>query len=265
MLLEGTSAVVVGASAGLGYATAAGLANRGVRVVITARDADRGHRAADSIGAVFVQGDVTDSVAIIEALDRASEKAPLRSLIVTAGRGHSQRTIGRDGRYESAHELEPMRELLETNVVGTFNCVRLAATAMSCTDPGEDGQRGAIVLTSSAAAKAAQVGQVAYATSKAAVLGMVLPLARDLAPVGVRVNAIVPGGFDTDIFGPSGPSEELRELVSGATVFPRRMGDPAEFASVAIELLTNEYLNATSIDLDAGTRVLPMKKRSRST
>lgn len=260
MQLEGTSAVVVGASAGLGYATAASLSKRGASVVIIARNEEPGRQAAASIGAVFVKGDVTDSVAIIEALDRASEMAPLRSLVVTAGRGHAQRTIGRDGQYDSAHGLEPLREVLEINVVGTFNCVRLAATAMSRTEPDEHGQRGSIVLTSSAAAKAAQVGQVAYAASKAAVLGMVLPIARDLAPVGVRVNAIVPGGFDTDIFGPSGPPEALRELVSGATVFPKRMGEPDEFASVAIELLTNDYLNATSIDLDAGTRVLPKKK-----
>lgn len=262
MDLAGTSAVVVGASAGLGYATAASLSSRGVKVVLVARDPERGRRAAESLGGAFVTGDVTDSSVIIEALDRASEMAPLRSLVVTAGRGYAHRTIGRDGRYESAHELDPLREVLETNVVGTFNCVRLAASAMSRTDPDENGQRGAMVLTSSAAAKAAQVGQVAYAASKAAVLGMILPIARDLAPVGVRVNAIVPGGFDTEIFGPSGPSDELRSLVGGATVFPHRMGKPHEFASLAVELLSNDYLNATSVDLDAGTRVLPKKKSS---
>lgn len=259
MNLQGTSAVVVGGSSGLGFATAKMLSDRGVEVVVVARDRDRGARAADSIGGTFVSGDVTDSDAIIRAIDRASSLADLRSLVVSAGRGLAKRTIGRDGQYESAHDLESFRELMEVNVLGTFNCVRLAATAMSRSGPDVNGQRGAIVLTSSAAAKAAQVGQVAYATSKAAVLGMILPIARDLAPVGVRINAIVPGGFDTEIFGPSGPPDALRSLVSESTIFPKRMGVAHEFASLALELLTNDYLNATSVDLDAGTRVLPKR------
>lgn len=260
MKLEGTSALVIGGSSGLGFATAQQLSRLGVAVVIVARDPDRGERAAGSIGATFVRGDLIDTEAIIGAVERAFAIAPLRSLVVTAGRGYARRTIGRDGDYESAHDVESLRELLELNVVGTFNCVRLAATAMSRTSADAAGQRGAIVLTSSAAAKSAQVGQVAYAVSKAAVLGMVLPVARDLAPVGIRINAIVPGGFETEIYGPSGPPDALRRLVSESTVFPKRMGLPDEFASLALELLSNDYLNATSVDLDAGTRVLPKRR-----
>jgi len=262
MRLAGTSALVAGGTSGLGLATAAMLVEKGAHVVVLGRDRGRGEAAAARIGAAFEAGDVVDDAAVVSAIERASAHGPLRALVVCAGVGFARRTIGRDGEYASAHDLDPMRRLLETNVVGTFNCVRLGATAISRTSADEDGQRGAVVLTASAAAKAAQVGQVAYATSKAAVLGMVLPLARDLAPVGIRVNAISPGGFETGIFGPEGPPEELRAAVAGSTIFPRRMGAPNEFATMALELLTNGYLNATNVDLDAGTRILPKRQRS---
>jgi NAD(P)-dependent dehydrogenase (short-subunit alcohol dehydrogenase family) len=255
--LHGTSAVVVGGSSGLGLATARALVSRRVHVVLLARDRVRGAASAERIGATYCAGDARDTAAVVDALEAATSRAPVRSLVVCAGSGHAERTIGRDGRYESAHDLDAFREVVETNLVATFNCVRLGATAIARAPADPDGQRGCVVLTSSAAAHAGQVGQAAYAAAKAGLAGLLLPVARDLAPVGIRVNAVRPAGFDTAMYGPAGVSDALRGRLAEGTVFPPRMGRPDEFAGVVLELLTNDYLNATTIDLDAGTRTLP--------
>ncbi len=191
------------------------------------------------------------------AVVAAAALAPLRSLVVCAGYGDHQRTIGRDGRYESAYDLDRFRAVVETNLVGAFNCVRLAATVMSRNLADADGQRGAIVLTSSVSAYDGQIGQAAYAASKAALHGLVLPVARDLAPAGIRVNVLVPGAFDTPIYGPDGVGEALRKRLNEAIVFPKRMGHAEEFAAAALMLLTNDYVNASILRIDAGLRTLP--------
>jgi NAD(P)-dependent dehydrogenase (short-subunit alcohol dehydrogenase family) len=255
--LTGTSGLVVGGSSGLGLATARALVSRGVRVVVLSRNEPRGAESAERIGATYCPGDAADAHAVVAALDTATSRAPLRSLVVCAGTGHAERTIGRDGRYESAHDLDAFREVVEANLVGTFNCVRLGATAMARQPADAEGQRGCVVLTSSAAAHAGQVGQAAYAAAKAGLAGLLLPVARDLAPAGIRINAVRPAGFDTGMYGPNGVSDALRGRLADSAIFPSRMGRPEEFAGLVLELLTNDYLNATTIDLDAGTRTLP--------
>ncbi len=257
MRLSGSASLVVGGTSGLGEATAARLRAEGCVVVVTGRDVARGTRVADQLGAHFCQADVLDTDALTGAVELAAGLAPLRALVQCAGGGSARRTIGRDGRYDSAHPLEAFRRVVDENLVGTFNVVRLAATAISRTEPDDQGQRGAIVITSSLAARAGQVGQAAYAAAKAGQLGMLQPMARDLAGVGVRVNAVTPGGMDTAIHGQQGASDELREKVGEAAVFPRRMGRPDEFASLAVELLRNDYLNGVAVDLAAGTTQLP--------
>jgi NAD(P)-dependent dehydrogenase (short-subunit alcohol dehydrogenase family) len=256
MNLSGTSAVVAGGTSGLGAATALALAAHGASVVVLARNASE-RELPTQVRIAFAAGDVTDPAAVSSAIEQAAAGAPLRSLVVCAGYGDHQRTIGRDGRYESAYDLDRFRAVVETNLVGAFNCVRLAATVMSRNLGGADGQRGAIVLTSSVSACDGQIGQAAYAASKAALHGLVLPVARDLAPAGIRVNVIVPGAFDTPIYGPGGAGDALRQRLSDAVVFPKRMGHAEEFAAAAVMLLTNDYVNGTILRIDAGLRTLP--------
>lgn len=257
MRLDGTSALVAGGSSGLGAATARALAARGAHVVVLARGRSRGREVAAEIGGRFWHGDVCDPAAVAAAVDLAGELAPLTSLVVCAGFGDHQRTVGRDGRYESAHDLDRFRAVVETNLVGAYNCVRLAATAMSRNQQSQTGERGAIVLTSSVAAFDGQVGQAAYAASKAALHGLVLPVARDLAPLGIRINVLAAGAFDTPIYGPAGVDDELRSRIDAAVVFPRRLGHPDEFADMVCALLANDYVNAEVVRLDAGLRTLP--------
>ena len=201
MDLNGTSAIVTGGASGLGLATSRLLAERGVRVVVADLQEDKGVPLAKEIGGLFVQTDVTNPEQVITAVDAAVEMAPLKSLVNCAGIGWATRTIGRDGDYASAHDLDLYRRVIEINLIGTFNCIRLAATKMSLNEPDADGARGAIVNTSSVAAEDGQIGQAAYSSSKGGVVGMTLPVARDLAVVGIRVNTILPGLIDTPIYG----------------------------------------------------------------
>jgi NAD(P)-dependent dehydrogenase (short-subunit alcohol dehydrogenase family) len=254
--LAGSSALVTGGTSGLGRATARMLAASGASVVVLARRPVT-DRSEDDGDISYACGDVCDTAAVTSAVSAAVAGGPLRSLVVCAGYGDHARTIGRDGRYESAHDLDRFRAVLETNLVGAFNCVRIAATAMSRNIADDAGQCGAIVLTSSASAFDGQVGQAAYAASKAGLHGLVLPLARDLASAGVRVNVLVPGAFDTPIYGPGGVDDDLRRRIGEAVVFPRRMGQPAEFANAVHLLLTNDYMNGAVVRLDAGLRTLP--------
>ena len=162
---------------------------------------DKGTELAKEIGGIFAPTDVTNTEHVIAAVEAAIEMAPLKSLVNCAGIGWAARTIGRDGDYASAHDLDQYRRVIEINLIGTYNCIRLAATKMSLNDPDEDGARGAIVNTASAAAEDGQIGQAAYSSSKGGIVGMTLPVARDLAVVGIRINTILPGLIDTPIYG----------------------------------------------------------------
>jgi NAD(P)-dependent dehydrogenase (short-subunit alcohol dehydrogenase family) len=258
MDLNGISAIVTGGASGLGEATSRLLADRGARVVIVDMNPDKGEAVAKDVGGVFAQADVANPEQVIAAVEAAKELGPLRALVTAAGIGWPARTIGKDGQYESAHDLDIYRKVLEVNLVGSFNCIRLAATAMSQTEPlNEDGERGAIVTVTSVAAFDGQIGQAAYSSSKGGVVGMTLPIARDLSAVGVRVNCIAPGLIDTPIYGQGEGSEAFKEKLKRDVLFPKRLGTADEFATMAIELLGNSYMNAEVIRVDGGVRMQP--------
>jgi NAD(P)-dependent dehydrogenase (short-subunit alcohol dehydrogenase family) len=257
MDLSGSSAIVTGGASGLGAATARLLAERGVRVVVADLQEDKGTELAKEIGGIFASTDVTNAESVIAAVEAAIEMGPLKSLVNCAGIGWATRTIGRDGDYASAHDLDLYRRVIEINLIGTYNCLRLAATKMSLNEPDEDGARGAIVNTASVAAEDGQIGQAAYSSSKGGVVGMTLPVARDLAVVGIRVNTILPGLIDTPIYGNAEDSAAFKAKLAQDVLFPRRLGYATEFATLAVELLTNSYMNAESIRIDAGIRMQP--------
>jgi NAD(P)-dependent dehydrogenase (short-subunit alcohol dehydrogenase family) len=181
----------------------------------------------------------------------------VRGLANSAGVGWATRTIGKDGQYSSAHDLEVFRKVVEVNLIGTFNCIRLTATAMSQTEPLDDGERGAIVNMASVAAFDGQIGQASYSASKGGVVGMTLPIARDLSAVGIRVNTIAPGLIDTPIYGQGEGSEAFKDNLKKGVLFPKRLGGPDELASMVVELLGNSYMNAETIRVDGGIRMPP--------
>ncbi|MFP4513690.1 MAG: SDR family NAD(P)-dependent oxidoreductase [Acidimicrobiales bacterium] len=258
MDLNGASALVTGGASGLGESTARRLADRGARVVIVDMNAEAGEAVAGDIGGVFAQADVADTDQVIAAVEAAKELGPLRAVVTAAGIGFASRTIGRDGTYESAHDLGAFNKVLSVNLVGTFNTARLAATAMSQTEPLDaDGQRGAIVTVTSVAGIEGQIGQVSYSASKGGVIGMTLPMARDLSVAGIRVNCIAPGLIDTPIYGSGPGSDEFKSKLKRDVLFPDRLGTADEFASMALELLTNDYMNAELVRVDGGLRFQP--------
>ncbi|HUF31868.1 MAG TPA: SDR family NAD(P)-dependent oxidoreductase [Acidimicrobiales bacterium] len=256
--LNGTSSIVTGGGSGLGEATARLLASRGAKVCVVDLQEDKGQAVAGDIGGAFVKADVADAEQVIQAVETAKEMGPLRSLVTAAGIGFATRTVGRDGQYASAHDLNIFKKVVEVNLVGTFNCIRLAATAMSQTDPyDDDGQRGAIVTVASVAAFDGQIGQASYSASKGGVVGMTLPIARDLAAIGVRVNCIAPGLIDTPIYGEGEASEQFKDKLKRDVLFPKRLGTSDEFASMALEFISNTYLNAETLRVDGGVRMQP--------
>ena len=248
---------MTGGASGLGEATVRLLAERGARVVVLDMADDAGEALAKETGGVFAHADVTNTDEVVAAVDAAKELGPLRSLVNCAGIGWATRTIGRDGSYESAHDLAVFEKVISVNLIGTFNCIRLAATAMAQTEARADGERGAIVNVASLAAFDGQIGQAAYSASKGGIVGMTLPVARDLAVVGVRVNTIAPGLIDTPIYGRGDAAEEFKAKLKRDVLFPDRLGYPSEFASLALELLTNSYMNAETIRFDGGARLQP--------
>jgi NAD(P)-dependent dehydrogenase (short-subunit alcohol dehydrogenase family) len=258
MDISGASAIVTGGASGLGEATARLLADKGARVVIADVQDDKGEVVAKELEGIFAHTDVTSEEDVIAAVEAAKELGPLRVLVNCAGIGWPQRTIGKDGQYSSAHGLDIFTKVISINLIGTFNCIRLAATAMSQTAPlDESGERGAIVNTASVAAYDGQIGQAAYSASKGGVVGMTLPIARDLSAVGIRVNTIAPGLIDTPIYGQGEGAEAFKEKLKKDVLFPQRLGTSEEFATLAVELVTNSYMNAESIRVDGGVRMQP--------
>jgi NAD(P)-dependent dehydrogenase (short-subunit alcohol dehydrogenase family) len=256
--LTGTSSIVTGGASGIGEATVRALAARGASVVVVDLQDDKGRAVADSVGGGYVRADVADTEQVVAAVDAALEHGPLRTLVTAAGIGWAQRTVGRDGSYESAHDLDVFTKVLTVNLVGTFNCVRLAASAMSRQDPVDaDGTRGAICTMASVAAFDGQIGQAAYSASKGGVAGMTLPVARDLSAVGVRLNCVAPGLIDTPIYGEGEASEQFKANLGRNVLFPKRLGTSEELASMVVELLTNSYANGEVVRLDGGIRMPP--------
>jgi len=257
MELNGISAIVTGGASGIGEGCARQLAARGAKVVIADLQDDKGNALATEIGGAFAHVDVTNPADVIAAIEMAKEMGPLRALVNSAGVGWATRTIGRDGQYDSAHDLDVFKKVIEINLIGTFNCIRLAATAMSATDPLESGERGAIVNMASVAAFDGQIGQASYSASKGGVVGMTLPIARDLSAVGIRVNTVAPGLIDTPIYGEGEGSEAFKANLEKGVLFPKRLGSPEELASMVVELVSNSYMNAETIRVDGGIRMPP--------
>jgi NAD(P)-dependent dehydrogenase (short-subunit alcohol dehydrogenase family) len=257
MDINGISAIITGGASGIGEACARQLAAGGAKVVIADLNDDKGNALASELGGAFTHVDVTNTDEVIAAVETAKEMGPLRGLVNSAGVGWATRTIGRDGQYDSAHDLEVFRKVVEVNLIGTFNCIRLAATAMSQNDPLESGERGAIVNMASVAAFDGQIGQASYSASKGGVVGMTLPIARDLSAVGVRVNTVAPGLIDTPIYGEGEASEQFKANLEKGVLFPKRLGSPDELASMVVELIGNSYMNAETIRVDGGIRMPP--------
>jgi NAD(P)-dependent dehydrogenase (short-subunit alcohol dehydrogenase family) len=244
-------AIVVGGASGLGASTARALCAGGRRVVIVDRDEERAEALAAELGASAraIAADVTDDEAVARAFDRAAESGTVRAVVCCAGLGWAEKVLGRRG----LHTVESFDRIVDVNLRGSFHVLRHGARVMAENEQGADGERGVCVLTSSIAAEDGQVGQVAYAATKAAVAGMVLPAARDLASVGIRVCAIAPGTFDTPLL--AGLPEPARAQLAEQVPFPARLGDPAEFASLVLEILRNRMLNGALIRLDGALRM----------
>jgi len=254
MRIDNTSALVTGGASGLGEATARALHAAGATVTLFDRDEARAKATAEDIGGAtsYVAGDVGDPDAVTQAVELAASAGEYRITVSCAGIGWAQRTIGRNG---EPHDYEAFKTVVNVNLVGTFNVMRIAAGAMSRTDPLEDGERGVIVNTASVAAFEGQIGQISYSASKGGVVGMTVPAARDLAPVGIRVNTIAPGLMDTPLLGLL-PEENRRALGAGV-LFPKRLGSPAEFAQLVLAIAENGYMNGETIRLDGGLRMPP--------
>jgi NAD(P)-dependent dehydrogenase (short-subunit alcohol dehydrogenase family) len=252
MELDRVAALVTGGASGLGGAAARRLADAGALVVIADLQDDKGDALAADIGGAFVHADVTKEDQVAAAVAAAMSAGPLRAVVNCAGIGPPARTLNRDG---SPHDLGHFRKVIEINLVGTFNTIRLAAAAMATLEPLADGLRGAIVNTASVAAYDGQIGQAAYSASKGGIVGMTLPIARDLSSVGIRVNTIAPGIIDTPLL--AGLPEPARMSLGGQVLFPKRMGRPDEYAEVAYLLLTHDYMNAETVRMDGGIRMAP--------
>lgn len=253
MEIRGTGALVTGGASGLGEATVRMLVEHGAVVTIVDRDEDRGRHLADELGAGYVSADVTDEAEVRTAVESAAGRGvPLRIAVNCAGIAWVERTLAKDG---TPHGLEVFEKVIAVNLVGTFNVLRLAAAQMATNEPLVDDERGVIVNTASVAAFEGQIGQIAYAASKGGVHAMALPAARDLAPVGVRVNTIAPGTFETPML--AGLPEPAREALAAAIPFPRRLGKPMEYAQAVRFLVENPMVNAEVIRIDGALRMAP--------
>lgn len=252
MKLAGSVVLVTGGASGLGAATVRTLVARGAKAVIVDRDEAKGQALAAELGAVYAKADVTDAAQVEAAVAQATSLGPLRVAVSCAGVGWAARTLDKTGK---PHDLELFKTVVAVNLVGTFNVLRTAASAIAKTDALEHGERGVIVNTASVAAFDGQIGQIAYAASKAGVVGMTLPAARDLAPAGIRVVTLAPGIFDTPMLG-SLP-EDKRAALATDVVFPKRLGDPSEYGAMVAAIVETGYLNGETIRLDGALRMPP--------
>ncbi len=252
MQLDQSVVVITGAASGLGWATAQYLSQRGMRVALLDRQEDVVHKARSLPVALGQSLDVTDAEAAARTLDEVvAHWGRLDALVNCAGIGGAARTLGRQGPMP----LEAFNRAIQVNLVGSFNMARLAAERISKHEAGPDGERGVIIHTASIAAFDGQIGQVAYSASKGGVVGMTLPMARDLAGLGIRVMTIAPGIIETPMMQSAG--EEVRAPLIAATQFPKRLGMPEEYAALVAHILENRFLNGEVIRIDAGLRMPP--------
>ncbi|MBE3552638.1 MAG: 3-hydroxyacyl-CoA dehydrogenase [Kyrpidia tusciae] len=252
MDVKGYSAIVTGGASGLGEATARKLHELGAKLVI-ADVSERGQEVAESLGegARFVRTDVTDPESVRATVAAAKELGPLGVTVNCAGIAIAEKVLGKQG----PHDLDAFARVIQVNLIGTFNVLRLAAEAMSQGEPNEDGERGVIINTASVAAFEGQIGQVAYSASKGGVVGLTLPAARDLARYGIRVVSIAPGIFDTRML--AGLPEPARKSLGQQVPFPSRLGRPEEYAMLVASIVGNAMINGTTIRLDGAIRMAP--------
>ncbi|WP_409020634.1 SDR family NAD(P)-dependent oxidoreductase [Brevundimonas vesicularis] len=256
MKLEGVSAVVTGGASGLGEATARALAAKGVKVALFDLNEARGRQVANDIGGVFCAVDVTDDASVDAGFEKArAAHGQERILINCAGTGNAVKTASRDRNTgEIRHfPLDSFNKIIQINLVGTFRCIAKSAAGMLSLEPMADGERGAIVNTASVAAEDGQMGQAAYSASKGGVVGMTLPIARDLSGEGIRVNTILPGIFNTPLM--NAAPEAVKEALGASVPFPKRLGLPEEYASLAVEMCRNTYFNGEDVRLDGAIRM----------
>ena len=250
------SAIVTGGASGLGEATARALAAKGVRVAIFDMQKDKGEKVASEIGGVSCEVNVTNDESVAEGFRRArGSNGQERILVNCAGTGNAIKTAWRDKktgeiRYFTAKDFD---RIIQINLVGTFRCIAMSAAGMLTLDPLEGGERGAIVNTASVAAQDGQMGQAAYAASKAGVNGLTLVVARDLAQQGIRCNTIMPGIFDTPLL--QGAPEQVKQTLAAQVPFPARLGNPPEYAALALEMIRNGYFNGECVRLDGAIRM----------
>lgn len=253
MRIDGSVAIVTGGASGLGEATVRQWVSKGGQAVIVDLNAERGDKLAAELGqaAAFAPADVSDPRQVEDAIALATSLGPLRAAINCAGIGIGVRTIGKDG---SPHDLGAFEKVISVNLIGTFNVLRLAASAMFKNEL-EEGERGVVVNTASVAAFDGQIGQLAYSASKGGIVGMTLPAARDLSKAGIRVVTIAPGTFDTPLLGML--SDEIRAALAASIPHPSRLGRPDEFGALACHIVENSYLNGEVIRLDGALRMAP--------
>jgi NAD(P)-dependent dehydrogenase (short-subunit alcohol dehydrogenase family) len=253
------SAVVTGGASGLGLATARALREQGVKVALFDRNADLGDKIAAEIGALFCQVDVTDEAAVDAAFAKArGAHGQERILVNCAGTGNAIKTASRDKETGQPRSFptEAFDFLIQINLVGTFRCIAKSAAGMLGLEPlDESGERGCIVNTASVAAQDGQIGQAAYSASKAGIVGMTLPIARDLMNDGIRVNTILPGIFNTPLL--AAAPEHVKAALAASVPFPKRLGDPPEYAQLALTMITNGYFNGECVRLDGAIRMAP--------
>ena len=258
MQLKGLSAIVTGGASGLGAATARLLASNGVKVALFDLNEEKGEAAAKEIGGVFCKVNVTNDQSVDDGFAKARAAiGQERILINCAGTGNAIKTASRDKTTgEIKHfPIENFDRIIQINLVGTFRCIAKSAAGMLTLEPMENGERGAIVNTASVAAEDGQIGQAAYSASKGGVVGMTLPIARDLSGEGIRVNTILPGIFNTPLL--QGAPEAVKAALGAQVPFPKRLGNPEEYASLAVEMCRNSYFNGEDVRLDGAIRMAP--------
>ncbi|URW74821.1 SDR family oxidoreductase [Sphingomonas donggukensis] len=258
MNLENIAAVVTGAASGLGEATARALAAKGVKVAIFDLQAEKGERVAAEIGGIFCEVNVTSDESVDAGFAKARAAHGQEAVLVCcAGTGNAVKTASRSREDESIKHFPAAAFdwLIQINLIGTFRCVAKSAAGMLTLEPGKDGARGAIVMTASVAAEDGQIGQAAYSASKGGIVGMTLPIARDLMGEGIRINTILPGIFSTPLM--NGMPDHVKDALGASVPFPKRMGDPAEYAKLALHMVENDYMNGEDVRLDGAIRMAP--------
>ncbi|MFQ3595663.1 MAG: SDR family NAD(P)-dependent oxidoreductase [Sphingomonadaceae bacterium] len=259
MELNGLTAVVTGGASGLGAATARALAKEGVKVAIFDLNAEKGEAVAAEVGGIFCQVNVTDEASVDAGFEKA--RAALgqeRILVNCAGTGNAIKTASRDKQTGAIRHfpLDAFNMIIQINLVGTFRCIAKSAAGMMTLPPvGEFGERGVIINTASVAAEDGQIGQAAYSASKGGVVGMTLPIARDLSSEGIRVNTILPGIFNTPLL--AAAPQNVKDALAAQVPFPKRLGMPEEYASLALEMCRNSYFNGEDVRLDGAIRMSP--------